>query len=641
MKKFLYNLLAIVCGLVLWLLLELLLALGGVMPLAADDPFVGFSGSAPLFIEQSPGQFNLNPAKDAYFNSPQSLQMPKPARVFRIVALGGSTTYGRPYLGRTAFVSWLSQLLGRYDPRHRYESLNLGGISYASYRVARVAEEMATYDPDLFVIYAGHNEFLEARTFASQKEERPLLRNLRKLLHHSYVYSLLARLLPKIHEHLSPTDKTLLGEEVAAQLEQVGGVDLYHRDDAFRKGVIEQYRQSMAAMIDRARSRNIPVILCTLPSNLAGMSPFKSEHGEGLTRDDRRSFDELVQSAETRFHEELFADALDLLTQAEAIDSRYALLHYLKGQALEELGRYPEAYQAYLRAKEEDIVPLRALEAFNQILRELARDKKVPLAEVEVAIRGASPNNIPGNVWFDDHVHPTITGQQLIAWEVMEAATRAGIVPLTRQRWLASREDADRFVRQAVLDLPAEYTALGDWGVGRLFFWSAKYAEAYPALVRAWATLRTIAEIPRQIAAIEYMRGEYRLAYEWLEKAAQIDAEDPQAKLLMAQTLAALQRSDEALELLSTIPEDMVGKGQLLLVQGDVQLRSEHYADAVVSLQKAAQLAPEASFVRLSLARAYRGLGDLAQAEREYRLYRQLVRDSGSEEELLSWLKGD
>ncbi|ALC15455.1 hypothetical protein DSOUD_0667 [Desulfuromonas soudanensis] len=640
MKNILYNLLAVVTGLALLALIEGVLTLGGVAPLANEDPFIGFSGSAPLFIEAEPGRLVLNPVKEHYFNSPQSFQEPKPKRTFRIVALGGSTTYGRPYLGQTSFVAWLTQLLGRYDSSHRYEPLNLGGISYASYRVARVAEEMAGYEPDLFVLYAGHNEFLEARTFAGQKSELPLLRKVRGVFHHSRLYSLLFRMLPKGQAAGEDAAKTVLGDEVAAKLEQVGGTDLYHRDADFRRGVIAQYRYSMAGIIDRARQRHIPVILCTLPSNLAGMSPFKSEHRPGLLLDEQKRFAKLLQQAAENLNSGSASEALVELSEAEALDDSYALLHFFKGAALEKLGRYPEAYRAYLRAKEEDVVPLRALEVFNQVIRELAQEKQVPLADVEAAIRGASEHGIPGNTWFDDHVHPTIAGQQLIAWEVLDAATRAGVVPLSREQWLASREDADRSMRQSLRELPADYIALGEWGVGRLFFWAGKYDEAYPALLRAWLTIRNVGEIPRQIAAIEYMRGDYGLAYQRLQDATQIDSDEPQVRLLLAQVLAAQQRTGEALDVLARVPEEKVAPAQLLLVRGEVELMSGLYDEAMVTLARAVELAPEAAAVHLALAKAHRGHGDLLQAEQEYRVYLQLSGAPFTEAELAVWLKG-
>ena len=51
------------------------------------------------------------------------------------------------------------------DPSRRWEVINAGGISYASYREAKLVEEIARYQPDLVLVYSGHNEFLEERTY--------------------------------------------------------------------------------------------------------------------------------------------------------------------------------------------------------------------------------------------------------------------------------------------------------------------------------------------------------------------------------------------------------------------------------------------------------------------------------------------
>jgi hypothetical protein len=79
--------------------------------------------------------------------------------------MGGSTTYGHPYEDPTSFCGWLRELLNAAAPDHRWEVVNAGGISYASYRVALLMEELAGYQPDLFIIYSGHNEFLERRSY--------------------------------------------------------------------------------------------------------------------------------------------------------------------------------------------------------------------------------------------------------------------------------------------------------------------------------------------------------------------------------------------------------------------------------------------------------------------------------------------
>ena len=80
--------------------------------------------------------------------------------------MGGSTTYGRPFDDATSFCGWLRELLPVADPSRQWELINAGGISYASYRVAALMEELADYQPDVFIVYSGQNEFLERRTYS-------------------------------------------------------------------------------------------------------------------------------------------------------------------------------------------------------------------------------------------------------------------------------------------------------------------------------------------------------------------------------------------------------------------------------------------------------------------------------------------
>ncbi|MCP4400602.1 MAG: SGNH/GDSL hydrolase family protein, partial [bacterium] len=152
-----------------FILIELILLAVGVVPLyQRTDPYIGFSGYAPLFLKHTPSNgepiFETAQNKIRWFNQ-QSFPVRKAEGTIRIFCLGGSTTYGRPYDDRTSFCGWLRLFLPAVDPGHRYEVINAGGISYASYRVARLMEELADYEPDLFIVYSGHNEFLEKRTY--------------------------------------------------------------------------------------------------------------------------------------------------------------------------------------------------------------------------------------------------------------------------------------------------------------------------------------------------------------------------------------------------------------------------------------------------------------------------------------------
>ncbi|MCK5506825.1 MAG: O-GlcNAc transferase, partial [Thermodesulfovibrionia bacterium] len=94
---------------------ELALTLIGVKPLmVTDDPFVGFAGDVPLFVEQvqPDGAVMYATAKNKklLFNF-QQFPKAKSENSFRIFCMGGSTTYGHPYFDDTSFCGWLREFL--------------------------------------------------------------------------------------------------------------------------------------------------------------------------------------------------------------------------------------------------------------------------------------------------------------------------------------------------------------------------------------------------------------------------------------------------------------------------------------------------------------------------------------------------
>ena len=154
---------ALVSVLLFFTLLECILVVCRLDPvIRQDDPFIGFASSIPLYVNDvdspSSGMLITAPNRRTHFNI-QRFPRKKPANTFRIFCLGGSTTYGRPFDDVTSFPGWLREMLPVADPNRSWEVINAGGVSYASYRIAAVVEELVHYQPDLFVIYTGHNEF--------------------------------------------------------------------------------------------------------------------------------------------------------------------------------------------------------------------------------------------------------------------------------------------------------------------------------------------------------------------------------------------------------------------------------------------------------------------------------------------------
>ncbi len=638
LKSYTKNLLAFGLGLLCLFLLEGVLALCGVLPIAEQDPFVGFSDTSPLFLEPSPGHFSLNPAKEAYFNAPQAFVMPKPVGTFRIVVLGGSTTYGRPYLQQTSFGAWLEKLIEQYSGQVDVEVINAGGISYASYRVRRLMEEMATYDPDLFIVYSGHNEFLEARTFSALREESQSLRKARALAHRSRIYSSLARALGKVAAPAS--GPTTLGDKVEATLERIGGVELYHRDPLFREGVIPQYRHEIEAMVRFCKKVEIPLVLATLPVNLSGISPFKSEHSPRLETEALVDWQAAFNRGLAALNSSLPQQALKALTEAEAIDADFAELHYLKGQAYWQLEKPHLAYQSYDCARQEDIVPLRAINEFNSILRSVAAAEQVPLADVEMTFLKISPGHIPGDNLFVDHVHPSIEGQQLVAWVVLNAATDAGLLPIDAVTWQKVMPQARDFLRQELAAIPENYKAQGLWSVGRLFFWAGKYPEAYVALRQAWQTIKDQPEMARQLGELELVRGDIDAALFYLEAAERLVPGDFKVALARAAALNRAGRSDEALILLQglTLPETDQAAG-LYHQRGETLLLLGRPTEAAQSYLRAVDTAPQVIAYRLALAEAHKRAGDADQAGNAYLGYLERIPNRALAVPLDQWLR--
>ena len=366
--------------LVFFLLLEGGLALFGIKPvLKTEDPFVGFASNAPLFVP-APGprgdQWLLTAQnKRGYFNV-QGFPQTKAPGTYRIFTVGGSTTYGRPYDDKTSFSGWLRELLPMADSSREWEVINAGGISYASYRVAHLMEELINYQPDLFVIYTGHNEFLEERTYGQIRDMSPLLKNTVSVLNKTRTWAAMnsaMRALGLQAQEEKPNRDTL-GDRVDTILDLTVGLDQYRRDDALRENILEHYRLSLERMVALARSVDAEVIFVNPASSQNDCTPFKSQHTPGLDTAAQRRSEQMLAQAKDALRTEDWQTALDILETAAAADPRHAELHYRRGQALLAMGRYEEAKDAFRIASDEDVCPLRELSPMNRILKNVASE---------------------------------------------------------------------------------------------------------------------------------------------------------------------------------------------------------------------------------------------------------------------------
>ncbi len=477
-RKFVFALFA---TLAFFLMLESGLWLCGVTPVTqTQDPFSGFS-QIPLFepVDGPHGEPWLTTAtnKLVWFND-QTFPRQKPAGTRRVFCVGGSTTFGRPYWDATSYSGWLREFLPLVDDSCEWEVINAGGVSYASYRVAAVVEELAQYDPDLFIVYSVHNEFLERRTYAGMFERPVAQVRVSAALSQTRTWAVLDRILSR-SKPVEPIDASnMLAEEVDEILNATVGPSAYHRDREWHEGVLRHYELNLQRMVAIARGADAKIVFVTPASNLRDCSPFKSEPKQPLPENQLTELRFHLAFAEEQLANGEFEDALDSIDRAKSIDQRYAAVHFLHGKTLFALGRMEEALRAFETALAEDICPLRALPEITEAIRRVATQEKVPVVEFGAQLLQQSHEELGhqclGSEYFLDHVHPTVDVHRQLALWIIETLQRAEIVAGTAPTPATVDVVAQRV--DARIDKTRQGIALRN--LAKVLSWAGKFDEA-------------------------------------------------------------------------------------------------------------------------------------------------------------------
>lgn len=473
-----FRVAAMSLGLLPFVLIELALrAFGFGHPNWQDDPFVGFSETRPLFIRNgTANRFEIAPSKRVHFY-PESFTITKPQREFRIFCIGDSTVQGNPWTTETSFTTWLEISLNVADPSRDWNVINCGGVSYASYRMVPILEEVLRYQPDLVIVHCSHNEFLEDRTYGDLKRtprwlwqvQEPISRLRIYNLARSAVRSSLApgTSLAKDEGKKTESVRSEMSAEVEALLDYRGGLEFYHRDEAWQRGVVAHYEFNLRRMAAIARQARVRLILMNPACNLRDSPPFKAEHRAGLSESDKQRWDELWDAARERYGSQP-GEAARLLREALIIDDQHAGLRYDLAKVLDSLSQFGAARAEYVQAKELDVCPLRILEPMNDLVRQVGLDTGTPVVDVRALFDRFSRNGIPGNDWFADHVHPTIAGYQRVADELAEELVRQGIVH-PQSEWVEQKQQ--RFAEH-LESLPPNYLIEGQRRLRSLMLWA-------------------------------------------------------------------------------------------------------------------------------------------------------------------------
>jgi tetratricopeptide (TPR) repeat protein len=651
--------LAVLSPLVAFSLSEGILYLAGIRPLSlTEDPYVGFASMQPLFVEaktDSGLRMETSPAKLIHFNL-QSFPAKKAPGTFRIFSVGGSTAYGHPWRDPVSFSGWLRELLPKADSSRKWEVINAGGISYASYREANLIAELAQYQPDLFLVYSGHNEFLEERTYRSTADIPVAVREMSAFLDHTRTYSALRRLLRKALPETSvapqaqsaatgaPRSPFKMAAEVDDVLAKTIGPTSYTRDDSLRQHVLEHYRASLARMAKLAHAAGAEVIFLTTPGNEKDCSPFKSEPKPGLAPEAAARISAWKAQAESLSTQTgpASAHASALYDSMLSLDDRDAASLYAAGKTAYANGDFPRAKTLFQRAMDQDICPLRALPPMRAIVLETAKENAAQALDwaaiMEAQTRNRSGNAILGEPEFVDHVHLSIDEYRLMALAIIGKMAALGMAK-TAPGWdtgAAGSPVVAAVAGRVMSKMGPRELGEGLHNLAKVVNWAGKHADAARIAERALATDSLGLEAIWSslfVGAARERQGREAEAIPHYRRAVRLDPSNPMSHQYLADALLRLGSKPEAAAefaaLLRLDPGDAEAAGKLGLVLTALGKPVE----AIPALRQALNQFPNRADLRAALGDAQLQSGNADEAESDFR--QSLGRNPGDVRALL------
>jgi len=358
----------------------------------------GYGFNNEQWIPATKGKLILNPEiARRYFYATNSLPYSnqdvfdeiKGLNTFRVFILGGSSTAGFPFAPLGAFSRYLQQRLEIVYPESKIEVVNLGMTAVNSYTIRDIFPGALKQQPDLIIIYAGHNEYYGALGVGSMESfgtSRSII-NLVLTLNKFKTVELITNISREFMKWFSSTtstkkDATLMARMVKEQYIPLDS-DLYYAG-------IEQFRENFRDILDMAKETDVPVLLSTLTCNLRDQAPFVS-----IPFDNYPPADEIYKLG----HQELMKSNL------QVADS---LLNY---------------------SKELDALRFRSPNLINDIIQSFGKEYGYFVVNIDSAFKSESPYGIVGNNLMTDHLHPTLAGYQFIGRLFFNAMKERNYLP--------------------------------------------------------------------------------------------------------------------------------------------------------------------------------------------------------------------
>lgn len=359
------------------------------------------------------GQFFIYPGF-----RPVTIKKVKPAGTLRIFSLGGSTTFGLHVGAEGAFTARLAAGLRERLPGRSIEAINLGCPGWASDRELNLLDVVLGLEPDLVILYSGHNEMLDPVS-ALRAEPSSGARLRAGVARVSTLFGWLdhairaKRLGGKVEEW---REDAIRDEATRHQVSDPLLVRMEKRvevSDSYREAAARAFAANLAAMVARAADRKVPLLLPLPVANLAAPPAPPGRRDAAVAA--------LLTQARGEFAAGAIATAEQLLARAVAAAPYDAELRFLHGTALWHLARRDEGRAELRRAVDLDIKTNRITTPLEAAFQRIVESTGQPWVDLRPIFHDdlgqASVESL-----FIDHCHPTALGHQKIADAMLPVA---------------------------------------------------------------------------------------------------------------------------------------------------------------------------------------------------------------------------
>ncbi|MBN1300519.1 MAG: tetratricopeptide repeat protein [Melioribacteraceae bacterium] len=331
------------------------------------------------------GDFNPNTIEDVF-------DQRKSANSFRVFVLGGSSAQGFPFNPMGSFSRYIRKRLELVYPATKTEVINISMTAVNSYTILDLLPGVLEQEPDVILIYAGHNEYYGALGVGSM-ESYGSSRFLVKLVLflNKFKTTQLVRNSIKWASSLFAAENNKHSGTLMSRMAKDKYIIL--NTEEFNAGV-RQFKENLKDILGLIKGKEVPVILGRLVSNLKDQKPFVSVGTPGY-----RTAEEVYEEAKYEFENNNFSKADSLFRQA----------------------------------KELDALRFRAPEKINSIIDELGKESGTAIVPIDSIFNSASPCKIVGDNLIADHLHPNVEGYQLIGKAFYERMEKLGYLPRTEK----------------------------------------------------------------------------------------------------------------------------------------------------------------------------------------------------------------